>query len=261
MIPNGKSQKHRFLLVLLALIGALAWILSSKDSTTAGVTPYTQSTHGSPSLGVYRIFMANYGYARGNCAHCHEAHGSLGGVEPDPDQGTTRKQRYLQFEEPGYDQDSGFCLSCHRSSGSLQFGGPVANDDYSKRRGGSQESFPFSVADAFYFIENGTAQPRNNWGYSNGSAHFLSDVRDKLSSNWGWPSGTGRINPCLACHEPHRAKKDWPCSLPDGHDDVYTWEIWGDDPDGDEKMSTASFGGTPSPVYQPPHQVGGALYE
>jgi len=131
------------------------------------------------------------------------------------------------------------------------------NYDYSRTHGGCPKAFPDSIKDAFYFIEN-NALPRNNNGYSNGSAHFLYDVREYLKNKWGWPSNVDLINPCLGCHDPHRAKKDWPCSLPSGHEDVHTWEVWGDD--SGEKMATAGSRGV-SGTYQPPYKLGKTQYE
>jgi hypothetical protein len=250
MIANRRIRAPKSFIIVFIVVGALTWVLRSVDLTIADVTPYTDSAHGTHEngIGVYRTSMVSFGYARGNCAHCHEAHGSVAGSEPAPNQGNIYKQFYLQFDNPGKNQNSGFCLDCHIGFGSQQ-DNMVANYDYSKRRGGSNKSFPNSVVDAFYFIDNDTAQPRNNNGHLDGSAHFLLDVRNKaLNGNWGWVSDRSTMNPCLGCHEPHRAQQNWPCSLPSGHDDVYTWEVWGDD--ADEKMIT--YAGV---TYQPPYKI------
>jgi len=51
-------------------------------------------------------------YAVGNCAHCHEQHASLGGVEPDPQGGLPSK--YLLFASM---TSHAFCNECHDSDG------------------------------------------------------------------------------------------------------------------------------------------------
>ncbi len=58
-------------------------------------------------------------------------------------------------------------------------------------------------------------------------------------------------NPCHACHNPHRAKADWSCSIATGYNNKLTWEIWGDEVG--EKMADYVGGYT----YQPPNKVGG----
>ena len=46
--------------------------------------PYLDSAHGSSAYGVNRDRTAAVGYATGNCAHCHEQHGSIDGAVLGP---------------------------------------------------------------------------------------------------------------------------------------------------------------------------------
>ena len=50
--------------------------------------PYLDSAHGNSSYGVKRSITELSDYARGNCAHCHEMHASIGGAEPEPASGS-----------------------------------------------------------------------------------------------------------------------------------------------------------------------------
>ncbi len=74
------------LITLLFLGGSLAY---------AG--DYTNSAHGNSTIGVDRssIDSKYSAYSNGNCAHCHEAHASLCGVEPEPDTGAVRLIQHI----------------------------------------------------------------------------------------------------------------------------------------------------------------------
>ncbi|HDL98909.1 MAG TPA: hypothetical protein ENH16_04925, partial [Desulfobacteraceae bacterium] len=65
----------RTMFILLSLL-----ILSCAGRVMAG--PYLNSVHGNNTIGVNRSTMAAAGYARGNCAHCHEQHASVNGSTP-----------------------------------------------------------------------------------------------------------------------------------------------------------------------------------
>lgn len=57
-------------------------------SRSACAGDYLNSAHGNSSYGVERISTASLGYSKGNCAHCHEQHASIGGEEPEPARGS-----------------------------------------------------------------------------------------------------------------------------------------------------------------------------
>jgi hypothetical protein len=229
---------------VLIATAVLALVLSYAGVATAG---YADSAHGNTSYGVNRSTAACENWlggvcSIGSCAHCHDTFDdSICGVN---------RLMFFKANDPAK-QTRGFCIACHGGTGanpSVQYGG-VTNYDYTTRRGGYASTCPTTVRESFTYIKNDTAEPKSNCGADNGSAHFLYDVKQFLKNELGWPS-VG-VNPCLGCHNPHVAKKDWPCSLPSGYENLNTWEVWGDDPD--EKMS--SF----TEVYQPPKA--GATYE
>ena len=79
---------------------------------------YLNSAHGNKVYGVNRIATANFGYSRGNCAHCHEQHASINGSEPNPVSGSPSS--YLLFADNFTNQSDNFCFYCHKGSGSIQ---------------------------------------------------------------------------------------------------------------------------------------------
>ena len=74
---------------------------------------YRNSSHGSATSGVDRstIDSKYSAFSKGNCAHCHEQHASLEGVEPNP---VTGAVPYATF---AHEQD--LCLACHDGSPAL----------------------------------------------------------------------------------------------------------------------------------------------
>lgn len=81
---KGKIIFRFKLFALSSLLYALCLILPDRASSG----PYLNSAHGnySPGYGVLRTSLSTppNDYGRGNCAHCHEQHASIGGAEPDP---------------------------------------------------------------------------------------------------------------------------------------------------------------------------------
>jgi hypothetical protein len=132
------------------------------------------------------------GYARGNCAHCHEQHSSMEGSEPVPVDGAP--SNYLLYTDTNpNDQTLNFCFSCHTSVGSLQTGG-VTNYNYSTTFGGQ------SIASA-----NTTNSIYDAFNPSNGSAHDLSAISTELQNTFSYSAAA---NPCGGCHNPHIARKN-----------------------------------------------------
>ena len=179
----------------------------------------------------------------GDCAHCHDTFDdSICGVN-----------ELMLFAKTIINQGSGFCMACHRGANSAQDGGYIINFDYSRRSGSVlTKTCPATIKSAFIFINKDTHMPQMNCDSIVGSAHDLEDIVVRaLKNRWGWGSNVWAINPCLGCHDPHRAKEEYPCSLPSGHADKSTWEIWGDE--SGEKMADY----TPTFQYQPPYNATG----
>ena len=241
-IRKSKIQNSRT--IMLMLVGALGWILSCGNVATAG---YTDSAHGNSSDGVNRSVT---GYPIGSCAHCH-----------DPfDDSTCGVNERMLFNSQFVNQKSGVCMKCHQETASHQEGGVLNNYDYSRVRGGeTDKDCPASIRRQFWFIKYDTRLPRIYCGTpdASGSAHDLKNIRAYMKNKWGWGGTNAEVNPCCTCHNPHKATKDYPCSVPSSHSD--TWQIWGDDPAGSgEKMADYLDAGE---IYQPPYKVGKTTYE
>jgi hypothetical protein len=229
------------LLALCSLLSAfliVSWILYP-DKASSG--SYLESAHGDDSIGVLRTSLSSSpnNYSRGNCAHCHEQHASIGGSEPAPNTGDdTGPDNYLLFKKLWVSpaQSHEFCFGCHTEIGSYQSGGPIQNYSYSNKIGGDSSLIcPSSISQSFQFVNNsGTSIGDNGCGSTVGSSHMLRDIRNLLRNNWGFSNNNDYVDPCSGCHNPHRAKKYYPTSLPSTHTDLLTWNVWGES----EKMNT-----------------------
>ncbi len=157
---------------------------------------YLNSAHGSNSYGVKRSGMT--GYARGNCAHCHEMHASIAGSEPLPPGGPSPYTLFATNFNSGtslpgsYDVADNFCFYCHSVGASVQ---PVTNEDYSETFGGASGGVQ-AIREAF-----------NQTSY-----HDLADIQTFMTTGDGaamapWYSADS--NPCNACHNPHLAKRNY----------------------------------------------------
>lgn len=235
----GMSRQQRVGRLLVLVMAALGALLATGP---AWAGPYGQSAHGDTVNGVARVGLAPPGpYAVGNCAHCHEQHASMDGVEPQPTSG--RPSSFALFA-PGFDTTRRFkpyqssdtqCFGCHTSSGSYQSpGGALINYDYANAFAGFSGG-PTSILDAFN-------QPL---GGPDASYHNLYDVWRYAKR---FPYFKDASAPCDACHNPHRARRNraWPqdpaftaLSRPTEHE-----SLWGDDPE--ERMN--AYGGS----YQAP---------
>ncbi len=203
---------------------------------------YLNSAHGSSTIGVLRPIMgdappAGFGYFRGNCAHCHEQHASVGGTEPAPVDGAAPYTLFTRNFNTGatiggpYLESDDFCFYCHNNSASVQ---PVTNNDYSQVFGCSTTQGPVDIMAAF----NQT------------SHHNLYDVWNFVDSNTAFPWFTSYSNPCNACHNPHKARRNWSApqdvsfsaiSRPSDH-----FSLWG-------TTSAQTMGGVYSTQYEPPY--------
>jgi hypothetical protein len=158
----------------------------------------------------------------------------------------------MLFNAGFVNQKSGVCMKCHQEVASHQDGG-VLNYDYSVVRGGESKDCPASIRKQFWFIKYDTRLPRIHCDLTEpvGSAHDLKDIRAYMKNKWGWGGINTEVNPCGTCHNPHKATKEYPCSLPSSHGN--TWDVWGNE--SNEKM--AEYADSLDGVYQPPNKVGG----
>ena len=241
-------------IIFCSTLCAICYLLYPDKANSVG--PYLNSAHGNTSDGVLRTSLSTppNNYSRGNCAHCHEQHASIGGAEPAPNS-PAGPDIYLLFKDLWVApiQSNVFCFGCHRGgigdcnagTASCQSDWKRTNYSYSYWKGDdSSLTCPSSIYEAFQFVSNSGSSQSNCVSYipSNvGSSHLLQDIRALLRNQWGFPGTASQVDPCSGCHNPHKAKKEFPCSLPSAHTDKYVWEIWGDN--SGEKMSdyTASY--------------------
>jgi len=180
-----------------------------------GITgSYKESAHGNSTYGVKRLS----GYSQGNCAHCHEMHAgnSAFALFTNNFDTTVTTGPYLQ--------ENNFCFYCHGP-------GEITNYDYSKTFGGAPENVnATNIMDAF----------------NQASYHNLYDIWDFAKNNFNF--FTSGSNPCVACHNPHIAKRNkanpgdptfTAISLPSDHGN-----LWGDADN--ETMGKYT-------IYQPPY--------
>lgn len=243
-------MKH---IALIFVCAAANLFMCLQGEALAG--PYLNSAHGNSTYGVNRSSTSSLGYARGNCAHCHEQHASIGGSEPAPTGGAPSGS--LLFYDnyiAGVTQTDGLCFKCHTNAGSVQTGGGVVNRSYSYRAGRWTADVLSNIKDAFSFSSSAS--------YPSTSSHSLLDIRNFIVTQpWNFNSSS---NPCAACHNPHAVQGDppnagaaispktgaggWMLSLPSQHGSNPV-NLWGDV--AAEKMS--NYTGS----YQAPYRFGG----
>lgn len=206
---------------LLSLVMALVLCLSP-GAASAG--PYAQSAHGDATAGVKRSNLPA-AYTRGNCAHCHEQHASIGGSEPVPASGNASD--FALFADGFSDTATGpyttndtVCFGCHTAGSSLQSPGTLLNHDYAETFGGYDTGTDEGILEVFNHA-TGTSPSYNN----------LEDIQTYAASNFAWFDPNA--SPCVACHNPHRAKRNkahprdpsyTAISRPTDHE-----SLWGDD--------------------------------
>ncbi len=170
---------------------------------------YLNSAHGNGTYGVKRDVTELSDYSQGNCAHCHEMHGSINKNEPSPAGGSPspwalfadnfdNASAYQRPTTGYYSQSDDFCFYCHGPS-SLQLNG-ITNYDYSQTFGGADPNTnATNIMDAF-----------NQFSY-----HNLYDIWKfaKTNSDFSYFFKNGS-NPCVACHNPHIAQRS--CGKPEG---------------------------------------------
>ena len=89
MTRSGSNTVKMKRALHLPLAGLMSmFLLLTTASTAALAGPYAQSAHGDTQAGVAREELVTPGpYVIGNCGHCHEQHASMGGSEPQPQDG------------------------------------------------------------------------------------------------------------------------------------------------------------------------------
>jgi hypothetical protein len=203
------------------VLGVLVWMLTSGALAIASV--YTDSAHGNhdPPSG-YGVNRAGTGYDIGACTHCHDTFDK-----------TICGTNDLMLFETAY-----FCVQCHVYPGNSYQEDMPYQGCYSYKFGGDPNlTCPSSIKSAFLFINQSTGQPVSNCGSSNGSAHYLEDIRIFLENRWGFGDTADDINLCEGCHNPHRAQRHEyplgsqgtsPISRPSAH--AGDWDVYGADP-------------------------------
>ena len=163
---------------------------------------YRDGAHGDGDNGVNRAAIDSkyQEYATGNCAHCHEIHASVDGLEPIPQNGAASHAlfansfnvtRTLQL----YVETDNFCFFCHSTTSGQQ----VRNQDYSTTFGGATAgSGPQSIMEAF----------------NQASYHNLYDIWNFLRNKPAFPGFGDTSNPCSGCHNSHLARRNWDNSKP-----------------------------------------------
>lgn len=212
---------------ILAMVCVGLW---AADSALGGT--YLNSAHGNTTYGVNRTSTSALGYVTGNCAHCHEQHGTISGSEPAPVGGAPSSSAL--FYDNNASQADNLCLQCHVDIESVQINTPV-NRSFSFRAGGWTLDTVNDVKESFAFSSPGTS-------------HNLNDIKNFIAGRWGYSTNPA---PCAACHNPHATQGDpanagnsvksagtrgYPASRPSQcSSDSTAWGVWGDT--ASEKMS------------------------
>ena len=193
---SPKSETRPTVLIVAIIAGLLSCLSTFNNLLAYHNATYTEAAHGDTSSGVNRASIAAHGYSRGNCAHCHEQHGSIGGAEPDPVNGNPSQFLLARATNPTSQTDT-ICVACH-------YGGNVLNYDYGNTfAGGTANSNNIKAALNY-------GPPNQSANGATGSSHSISYVRD-WTGNKGFGSWmTADTIGCLACHDVHRAQKNYP---------------------------------------------------
>ncbi len=184
--------------MLRYLLFFLAWCSFLQPASDLLAGDYLNSAHGSSTVGVFRPIIgdtppAGFGYSRGNCAHCHEQHASIGGSEPLPAAGGASSYELFaaNFDTARrthpYAESDNFCFYCHNNPTSAQ---SVLNNDYSQNFGCAPQ---------------GTTTIKSTMNQA--SYHNLYDVWNYSKDKFSW--FTTYSNPCDACHNSHLARRNW----------------------------------------------------
>ena len=236
---------------ILIVVWVLVWVCMASDAIAWYPAKYTESAHGDSTVGVNR---SGTGYPIGSCAHCHDTFDdSICGVSP------------LMMFAPNNptSQTDNFCFQCHKGAGSVQvpYGEwPAVNKNYGSQFGGGTANST-NIKDAFAFGYRDTA----------GSSHNLEKLRGWWMNKAGGDWVTTDTNPCVICHDPHFAQKNYPV-VATGHGGVKTAirrpkapsidnisNLWGDEDATSSEYNELLRQWTNK--YQAPYRVGKITYE
>lgn len=191
-------DKIRDRLICGAIVGMICLV-----PTLVAAGSYRDSAHGNADYGVNRSSMdGRYAaYSTGNCSHCHELHASIGGSDPLPEGGPAPHALFApafnnERTQGPYLETDNFCFYCHSETTGQQ----VRNQNYSVTFGGGMAgSGPQAIRPAF-----------NQLSY-----HNLYDIKVFLENSPTYSAWYARRgNPCSACHDPHRARRNWDSAQP-----------------------------------------------
>ncbi|MBW1966865.1 MAG: hypothetical protein JRI48_05665 [Deltaproteobacteria bacterium] len=192
MIQGSRFKVQSLSIMISLFFGLLVY------GHVAMAGPYLDSAHGNTIYGVLRTSLSAVpnDYAKGNCAHCHEQHASIGGSEPEPVGGAQAfcifYKNFSGITANPYNQSDDFCFYCHCYTDVTSLQTPnFTNYDYSHTFGGYTSSTPASLYAAF-----------NQTSY-----HNLYDIQDFAKINFS-SFFKSDSNPCVACHNPHLAKRN-----------------------------------------------------
>jgi len=234
-MQTPKSEIQNPWTVILIVVPALVWVLSSAHMATAG---YADSAHSSSSYGVDR---ADAGYTTGDCAHCHETFDPV----------VCGVNNFLLFYDDWVGICDLFCFKCHSDSIEVQ---QVDNNPYSVNFGGLSPAYNTNIKMQF-------CAPGVPYYWPDGSRHDLVYIRNFIADDAnGWGFGSDP-NPCVACHNPHYDQRNHPVVVtgtlntairrPSHYESSNAADkLWGDDED--ERMDTYAATFTDG-VYQPPY--------
>ena len=166
-------------------LGLITLMFLGSGLAYTGEGPYTNSAHGNSTSGVDRSSIdSKYGtYSNGNCAHCHEAHASLGGAEPAPDTDTSEYGHAGPDKDLLFSEEEGVCETCH------DFNGPATDDIKTQIDKDNTEGSPFY------------AHPTDDYS----GRHEVSETTTTNMDPADYADGTSRHAECVDCHNPHAA--------------------------------------------------------
>jgi cytochrome c553 len=256
MMKNASaSYKNIWLVTCLAVAILCLNILPSEGGT------YGDSAHGNPDSGVDRADIdAKYAnFASGNCAHCHEAHASIAGAEPDPAGSPAPHTLFAESFDTSqvlnlYQTEDDFCFYCHNDSS----GPRIVNQDYSRVFGGGTDGEgPQSILDAFNQTSYHNLNDIYNFLTNSNELGNNAPAQDVTPEWFDWFDK--RKNPCSACHNSHLVKRNWDSSQPNfpllsviSIPGVSTDNLWGEDID-NEVMSI--YAANKSAYYEAPYAL------
>jgi len=200
---------------------------------------YADSAHGDTVDGVNR---SGTGYSAGDCAQCHDTYDdTICGVND-----------LMLFSDVFVNISNQFCTQCHSAVADYQ---PITtNYPYSYTFGGYPDPY-------YGHIKKQITDDHSTPDYC-GSRHNMKRIRNYIKNDTnGWGFGDDP-SPCVACHNPHTAQKNYPPAITEGklntairrpshYDSTDPADsLWGDD--ADERMNDYA-GDFTDGVYQAPY--------